>query len=357
MSDQLPLLFDLFATLPMGVVVLDGAGKVVVFNQTEERLAGRKRAEVLGRPFFIDVAPCLNVQELGQAFTAKIGHEPLNIELDVSFPFPFLERPRDVHVRLTSFETEGRPFGVLLIEDVSVARSVDRMKETLQGLLIHDLKNPLTVILANLSFVREVPGVKANSDALEAVLDSISSAERLEAMLLNLLDITRLETGTLPLKAKDFDLRVLLSGLADASRGAAKARSGTIRAEPGDRPMQVHADPEMLRRALENLVDNAFRHAKNVVLRGHVEGARAWIEVEDDGPGIPEALRVAIFEKYGEVAVTDASKSASNRGLGLTFVKLAARAHGGDVVVTCPPGRGSVFRLTLAQGSSNLKKP
>ena len=349
MSDdrQLPMLFELFESLSIGVVVLDDAGKIVVYNQAEERLAGRKRDQVMGREFFVDVAPCLNVRELGQAFTAKVGRETIKVELDVSFPFPFHERPRDVHIKLNSFEVDGKAFGVLLLEDVSSARAVDRMKETLQSLLVHDLKNPLAIILANLGFVRGVAGVQADPDAVEAVADAVGSARRLQSMLLNLLDITRLESGALPLKPKDFELRELLTAISEASRGAAKARGGSIRVDLPEGANPFRGDPEMLRRALENLIDNAFRHSKNLVLRGGVTTGAQWIEVEDDGPGVPEAMREAIFEKFGEVAVNASSKSASNRGLGLTFVRLAARAHGGDVAVSCPPNRGSIFRLSL----------
>lgn len=343
----LPLLFDLFESLPMGVVVLDEAGKIIVYNRAEERLAGRKRDQVMGQEFFVQVAPCLNVRDLGQRFKAEIGKQPLRAELDVSFPFPMQDRPRDVHVKLSSFATEGHSYGVLLLEDVSVERSVERMKETLQSLLIHDLKNPLAIVLANLGFVGNTPAVKADFDAGEAISDAVSAARRLQSMLLNLLDITRLETNTLPLKVKPFDLRTLLTELSEASRGTARAHGGTIRAEPGTAEQSYRGDVEMLRRALENLIDNALRHAKNVVLRGQAHEGGAWLEVADDGPGIPQALRETIFEKYSDVVVSDASKTSSNRGLGLTFVKLAARAHHGDVTVSCPAEGGTVFRLTL----------
>lgn len=297
----LPLLFDVFENLPMGVVVLDQAGNVVVYNRAEEKLAGRKR-------------------------------------------------PRDVHIKLNSFTVEGNPYAVLLIEDVSVVRSVDRMKE--QSLLIHDLKNPQAIMRANLDFVGQSPGIAADPEVKEAIADMSGSAKRLQSMLLNLLDITRMETGTLPLKARELDVRALLDKVAEASRGAAKARRGSIQVADAGVPMPAEVDPELLRRALENLIDNAFRHAKNLTLREGGDDQQCFVQVEDDGPGIPEQLRGAVFEKFGEVAVNQASKSPSNRGLGLTFVKLAARAHGGDVEVICPSTGGSTFRLTFQRRRS-----
>lgn len=191
--EVLTALFDL---LPLGVVVLDQSGRVVVYNRREEELARRRRADVLGHPFFSEVAPCLDVRELSGRFAQGIGREALNVDLEFSFLFPFLDRPRDVLIHLRSMEADGEPYGVLLIEDVPAARSAERMREQLASLLVHDLKNPLGAIIGNTEFGLEhvSPGVVA--DALE---DVRLAATRLESMVLTLLDVGRLETSHVPL--------------------------------------------------------------------------------------------------------------------------------------------------------------
>lgn len=93
MIPSLALLNTLFDSLPLGVVVLNAKGEVVIFNREEARLARRSRDRVIGRTFFTEIAPCMNVQELGLSFERNIGREPIDVTIDFSFPFPFLEQP------------------------------------------------------------------------------------------------------------------------------------------------------------------------------------------------------------------------------------------------------------------------
>jgi photoactive yellow protein len=341
----LTLLSELFDSLPVGVVVLDHTGRVVIYNRAEQVLAGRTRESVLGREFFIEVAPCMNVKQLGGEFAAKIGRAQLDVDTEFSFPFPFLNEPRDVRVKLHSFEFNGVPYGILLVEDVSFARSVDRMKETLQGLLVHDLKNPLSAVVANLGFLNMIPSVRDAKDAAEAVDDALQASFRLNAMLLNLLDITRLETNAMPLARKQVDVHEMLEAVVQDNAAYARLVGATLAVADEGRPLNAWLDAGIVRRALNNLVENATRHSKLVTLRAKATGEALALEVSDDGPGIPEAMRQSIFNKYAQVA--SVNQTPYNRGLGLTFVKLVARAHGGDVEVECPPTGGTRFRITV----------
>jgi len=154
MSLTLNAFSELLDQLPVGIVVIDREGRVVHYNRYEEVLACRKRENVLGRDFFRQIAPCMNVQDLGVRFHRDIGKEPISVETEFSFPMPFLETPRDVWVRMMSFEVNREPHAAILVEDISARRSMERMKESLSGLLVHDLKNPLAVMLTHLNLLR-----------------------------------------------------------------------------------------------------------------------------------------------------------------------------------------------------------
>jgi photoactive yellow protein len=350
MDPSLALLAQLFDSLPLGVVVLDAAGKVVIYNRAEERLANRQRARVVGRDFFVEVAPCMNVSRLAGEFRAHIGRRALDVNLEFSFPFMSLDEPRDVRLKMSSFEVGAAPYAVLTVEDISAQRSVERMKETLQDLLIHDLKNPLSAILANLGFLNRVGGIRDNADAVEAISDSVQSARRLQAMLLNLLDISRLETGSLPLARADVDLDALLAAVVEENAALARMHDAALALGPAC-GLRASVDPAVLRRALGNLIENAVRHAPHVTVAARRDRDALVLEVVDDGPGVPAAMREAIFEKYTQVGSARPATASYNRGLGLTFVRLAAHAHGGDAAVDCPAGSGSAFRITLPAGS------
>lgn len=336
----------LLDSLPVGVIVLDEAGRVVNFNRYEERLARRARRDVIGRRFFAEVAPCMRVEKLEQTFEEGMRTGRLEVDLEFAFPLPYLEEPRDVHLRLRSFRNDSQLFGCILVEDVSERRALERMRETLSELLVHDLKNPLTAVTANLSFLGDLgtpPGTTA-AEFQEAIADAMEASERLHRMVGTLLDVSRLETGDLPTHRRDADLRGLVTAVVEQARAAARGRGVEVLAEVPEAPVRASVDPELMQRAVDNLVDNALRFTppgKRVVVRAaRVDGGVAL-----EGSGVPEALRARIFDKYS--TTRDGGARAFNRGLGLTFVQLAARAHGGEVSVECPPAGGTVFQIAL----------
>lgn len=343
-----PFLSYLFDNLPLGLVVLDRSGRVVVYNRMEEKLAGRSRAHVIGADFFTDIAPCMNVRELGGQFHENIGRRPLDTQVEMSFAFPHVDRPRDVKVRMCSLDFMDEPACFLMIEDVSLQRSVERMREQLQSLLVHDFKNPLAAVEMNLQLLEELQTVRDTPDALESINHALAATKRLGRMTLDLLDISRLETAQMPLRPTRVELFGLLSRVRNDNLTAARLRGARVHVAPGvGADMIAVLDEDLIVRALNNLTENAIRHASTVMLDATLAPTELTLRVLDDGPGVPEALRERMFEKY--VQVTDGSQVArsTNRGLGLTFVKLVARAHGGDVDVTCPADGGSVFTLRI----------
>jgi two-component system phosphate regulon sensor histidine kinase PhoR len=347
-TDEIPdiSLSQIFDALPVGVIVLDPAGRVRVFNQYEERLANRTRERVLGRPFFEEVAPCMNVRELAGVFRDNVAAATIDTRIAFSFPFPHANQPRDVMVKMQSVIVGREPHAILLVEDISAQRAVERLKDTLAHLLVHDFKNPISIITANLDFLRTFVA-SDRLDGLEALDDSLVATKRLHSMVLNLLDVARLETGTFPLVRSSTDITALLSDLVQGLSAVARGGDVTLVAD-GGAPLVANVDGGVIRRALGNLVENALRHSprgSRVVVRAVIDGDYVCISVIDEGPGVPRELRTTIFEKYAQVA--PANTASANRGLGLTFVSMVARAHGGDVSVGENTPCGSVFTMRV----------
>lgn len=340
---------EAFDALPVGAIVLDATGRVVVYNRYEEHLARRRRENVLGRDFFHEVAPCMNVPELGGAFRAGIGSGELDAEVELSFPLRFGTLARDVLVRMRPLLLDGAPHAVIVVEDVSHRLAVDRLKAALTRLLVHDLKNPLAAVLANLSVVQQLgthlpPAQRTALD--EAAEDAIAASNRLERMILDLLDVARLETSTMPVARAPVLLEELVSTCLRDGAAVARLREVELVADV-ERDASGLLDTALMRRAVGNLVENALRHAprgSRVVVRGRREGGAAILEVADRGPGIPPELSETVFETFVQVG---SHARGANRGLGLTFVRLAARAHGGEASVTTRPEHGSTFRIAV----------
>ena len=287
----------------------------------------------------------MDVRDLGGCFARDIGSKAFDVNVEFSFAHPHADGPRDVRVRMRSFESASLPYAMLVLEDLSRERAIERMKTRLSELLVHDLKNPLSVVLASLEFLDTRLGPGVDVDLHEAIADSVESVRRLQSMLIDLLDTTRLETNVMPVRRQPLDARDLIRDVARSARAAGRRRQVVVEERSPPSPLLLEADAGLLRRSLENLVDNAMRYAGRLVLVTQEVGDQIVFEVIDDGPGIPEDVRARIFDRYVQVALPSASTL--NRGLGLTFVRLAAQAHGGDASVECPAAGGTIFRLSL----------
>ena len=223
---------------------------------------------------------------------------------------------------------------------------LEALKETLAQTLVHDLKNPLSAILANLDLLE-----RASRDEAVGRLAARcrSAASRMHRMILDLLDVAGLEEGRLVLHADAADAIPLVRRAVEDLDAAARARNVTLSIDATEAPCPILADLSVLHRVVENLVTNAIEHSPaggrvRVGVETRNEGVE--IKVADDGPGIPEAHRERVFEKFARLELRNAGVF-GNRGLGLTFCRLAVEAHGGTIWVDAAPEGGALFRVLL----------
>ncbi|HEY3498333.1 MAG TPA: response regulator [Polyangiaceae bacterium] len=218
-------------------------------------------------------------------------------------------------------------------------------KERLTAFLVHDLKNPVgTVDLHAQLLLRDKELPARLRGAAESIRDEVRAMLRL---IMNLLDIAKSEEGKLQPKRATIDLRALAGEVFEALGMRARARNLTL--ESTIEVARVGADPDLLRRVLENLLENALRHAPEdsvVRLSARSAGAAVELRVTDAGKGVPVAMRESIFDRFVQVESKDGSATRSGRGLGLAFCRLAIEAHGGKIwVEDADPGAAFCLRL------------
>lgn len=257
----------------------------------------------------------------------------------------FLAKVRSL-LRVRGLIAELEDARVRLAARNAALEELEALKETLAQTLVHDLKNPLSAILANLDLME-----RASQD--EAVVHLSrrcrSAAGRMHRMILDLLDVAGLEEGRLQLHADTADAVPLVRRAAEDLESMARARNVHLETETTDLPCSIRADLSVLHRVIENLITNAVEHtpAGGTVRVGvHPRDEGVEITVADEGPGIPEAQRERIFEKFARLELRKAGVS-GNRGLGLTFCRLAVEAHGGTIWVDDAPSGGALFRALL----------
>ena len=222
---------------------------------------------------------------------------------------------------------------------------LEGLKETLTQTLVHDLKNPLAAVLGNLELMER----KADESILHLVRRSKAAAWRMHQMILNLLDIGQLEEGKLVLRPETIDADSLARKACIEMEGGAAQRGVRLEVAPGSDKASLRGDSTVLRRVMDNLLANAIEHspkggAVSVAVTLCDEGVE--IAVADQGPGVPPEFRERIFEKFQRLE-SRKSVPGANRGLGLTFCRLAVEAHGGTIWVDDAPGGGALFRALL----------
>jgi K+-sensing histidine kinase KdpD len=218
-------------------------------------------------------------------------------------------------------------------------RRSDELKTALMRSISHDLRTPLTSIIAGGSALgSETLTAEERAELSEAI---VAEGERLSRLVENLLDMSRLEAG----KAEPHRERVDLAEVVDVAReGLANPDSVRLAVDP-DLPM-VDADPAQLERAFANLLENAVRYGNErpVSVRSRLVGSDVVVRVVDQGPGIPEREWERIFEPFqrGGSGARD-----TGSGLGLAIARGFLEANGGEVRVESMPGQGSSFVVTL----------
>ena len=225
---------------------------------------------------------------------------------------------------------------------------VDRVRRELVANVSHELRTPITALQAVLENL--VDGIElADPETLRTMLRQV---ERLGALVTQLLDLSRLESGAVPLQRRSFELRPLLEDVAGETRLRATDVAVTVRVDPAG--ATADGDPARVHQVLANLLDNAVRHSPaggTVELRATKDRAGVTIEVNDEGPGISEEERTKVFERFYRADSARSSKD-GGAGLGLAIARWIVDLHGGDIRVETrrPHGCRMVVQLPAAGG-------
>jgi signal transduction histidine kinase len=231
--------------------------------------------------------------------------------------------------------------------------AVDRHRKELVANVSHELRTPISALRAVLENI--VDGVSAADP--ETLRTALSQTERLGRLVEHLLDLSRLDNGVVPLNARRFEVWPFLSGVMRAASVDAAGSHGrtdvSIHLDVSPPELTAVADTERLHQVASNLIDNAVKHSPpsgRVVISaraGQAPGALA-LEVLDEGPGIPEAERGSVFNRFnrGGSSPVKGPGSDGGTGLGLAIARWAVDLHGGQIGVAESP-RGCRIRVTL----------
>lgn len=351
-----------------GILMADMRGVVVTANPEASSLLQASREALIGRRLETLLS---ELKARASAISAPSWlNDGSNDEAVVELEFGGAQRRFIRHYMLPVRETSGAEIGRLaLFQDISKERELAQLREDYTGMLVHDLRAPLTAIMNGIMMVKRGLGGPISEQQQELLGIAHQGSQTMLEMVNTLLDISKMEEGRLTLDTEPLSPYALVDQTLDRLRVSAQDQRVKLVQELAVGLPLIEADREKLVRVLQNLLDNAIKFspqggvvtlgaaAVRQTSSGKVNQLRVPLQlpelrpgdwllfwVRDQGPGIPQQFHERIFEKFGQVR---SGRKVRGTGLGLTFCKLAVEAHGGTIWLQSAEGAGSTFALAL----------
>jgi signal transduction histidine kinase len=236
-----------------------------------------------------------------------------------------------------------------LEESLKRLRELQKVRDDLMKMIVHDLKTPLTSVLATLEMLRDGDFGAVSEPQGRALSDAEAKAEDLLALIEDLLEVARIEEQSITLQPEPIAPAALLAEIVHDWGLRFQQEGSSATTDVADDAPVIRADKVLLKRVISNLVQNAITHSAGPVqIRLSARKAPNGIlfAVADNGPGIPPEYQEIIFRKFEQVRAQNAPRVRSS-GLGLTFCRLAVESHGGRIWVQSAEGEGSTFYIQL----------
>ncbi|MFK4100126.1 ATP-binding protein [Streptomyces sp. NPDC019531] len=263
-------------------------------------------------------------------------------------------RPVDIEIAESMASGVGRALHTALLYEqesslVEKLRALDKAKSDFLSTVSHELRTPLTSIVGYVELLKDEDTGPLTEPQLH-MLDVVDrNANRLRALIEDLLTLSRIESGAFTSRKAAVDLRRLVTSAVDAIKPAAEAASVSLDTRCDERPLVLHADGEQLDRVLMNLLSNAVKFTPEggkVSVRAEREDGEVILSVSDTGIGIPEKEQEKLFQRFFRASnATDAAIPGT--GLGLTIVRTIVANHGGETRVRSQEGRGTTITARL----------
>lgn len=275
---------------------------------------------------------------------------------NVSREIEFVEGEKSIWVEATGAvipggQEQNGPWTLFVLHDITRQKQLERVRREFVANVSHELKTPLSVIKGYSETLVDDEGAMDPVDREQFIRTIHRHADRLAAIVDDLLTLARLESGVPTINATKQDLAAFVMGVADEARGRLVSSGHTVEVSLEPSKITTSFDSLRLTQVFANLIDNAQRHTPRgsrieigALLKPQAKAIEIW--VSDNGPGIPSHDLPRIFERFYRVE-KGRSREAGGTGLGLSIVKHIVQLHGGQISATSEVGKGTRVAFTL----------
>jgi two-component system, OmpR family, phosphate regulon sensor histidine kinase PhoR len=325
----------MFSSMIEAVIAVDEHTRIISLNPAAEALFELDGHKALGR-LFLESVRNNDIAELLASVLEGGAH--VTREVSVSWP-----QQKIFRINASPIAAQGGTRGCLLvIDDVTEIRKLERMRSDFVANISHELKTPLTSIKGFVETLLE-GALEDKENSREFLRIIHEHTERLNSLINDLLDLSYIESKEVRLTRGSFDLRGLVESIVTGFSARARKRGITVTISGG--PQTVSADKGMVEQVLTNLIDNALKFNRDngsIVVSIENQGRMVKVTVKDNGIGIPAKDLPRIFERFYRVDKAR-SREMGGTGLGLSIVKHIVELHSGTVGVESTEGSGTTF--------------
>lgn len=350
LQEQTRRLEALIQSINDGIILEGPDGHVIYANRRINELTGLSHRQISGAAietiFDRIIAMTKKPEKEAEKIYAAL-QEDAERELEMSLEF----QGRAIQLRLRTFKVTDAKGVIMgrgqLLQDITAYHELDRMKSNLIATVSHELRTPLASIKGYATTLL-ADDVEWDPQSQQEFLQIISDeSTQLSKLVSDLLDLSRIEAGSLEVKRQTCQLEDLIDNA--IRRVSPKPAEQNIHVEiPADFP-SLQVDPRRMEVVLRNLIENASKYAgdkSSIYINATYNPENVIIKVEDTGPGIPESEHKNIFNSFYQLDNTSINHSVSGSGLGLTICQGFVQAHGGDIWVE-PKEQGACFVIAL----------
>lgn len=286
--------------------------------------------------------PQKNLEEIVQERTKELNKKIREMEQSEAATLSILEDLHEIHENLKKSQKKIKQQNVKL-------KKLDQIKSNFLNVTSHELRTPMSAIKGYIQMIMKQTLGETTEEQRNALSIVLRNIDRLDHLIQDILDISRLESGTLKLIPEKTDVKTMVEQTVETMQSSADLKHITVNTEMEDKMPDITVDQERIQQVIINIVNNAIKFSPEgsiINIRSKKDKDLVLVEIQDFGRGIPKDKQKKIFKTFFQVD-SGMDRKFGGAGLGLAISRGIILAHGGEIWVESTVGKGSTFYFTI----------